>query len=76
MTEWEYAFLQAKSFSDNRGGEYQEITFCGPQGFAQPVQASSAIPILNKFGKDGWEAFYIEAIQYGRIYWLKRPASR
>jgi len=79
MTQWEYAYLQAKGFADYSGGgwpkQYLECTFCGVTGSSQPVRASSVISILNELGKDGWEAFHIEAIQAGSIYWLKRPAS-
>lgn len=76
MTEWEYAYLQANYSPSSPLEKEREFTFCGPTGSTQTVKASSVMPLLNKVGKDGWEAFYIQETRFASFFWLKRPASR
>ncbi len=75
MIEWEYAYLEA-NYVPNYGEKEKEFTFYGPTGSTQTGKASGVIPVINKLGKDGWEAFHIEHTQSARIYWFKRPGSR
>lgn len=76
MIEWEYAYLEANYSPSDFDEREPEFTFCGPTGSTQTVKASSVMPMLNKVGKDGWEAFHIQETQFASIFWLKRPASR
>lgn len=62
MAVWEYATLRMQETYKDGKWDHRDFTFNGPEGTTEPFQGSSSVPILNKLGKDGWEAYHVETI--------------